>query len=253
MQNKVVEIFNKEPECGWGCHGDAYLWNVLRGCFVFDGEIRKTDDFEKALCLHYKEVIGKELKSDLNGSWSELAFRSGFAPGISTDWWIYRAIPLLRDRFEKFVGDCTGGFLDIRILLADITKRDEDIIVNPTNEQLKPGGGVCGAIHKAAGSELATACSHVSVNLNGVRCKVGSAVLTDAFKLKCKKICHVVPPNAQRGITDGEKDDLRSCYLNAMMNVRDHKPYGSIAFPSVGTGKLAFPAKEAAEIAAEVI
>ena len=162
-------------------------------------------------------------------------------------------IPLLRERFERLVGDCTDGLFDIRVLLDDITKRTEDIIVNPTNSQLRPGGGVCGAIHKAAGPELATVCSHTEVNAKGVRCQEGDAVITDAFKLRCKKVCHVVPPNAQRGVTESAKGALHNCYFNAMYQLRNEASCKSIAFPSVGTGKLAFPVKDAAEIAAEVI
>lgn len=62
MQSKVVDIFNEEPECGWNCHGDAYLWNVLRGCFVFEGfELKTADEFEKRLRKCYREVIGCDL------------------------------------------------------------------------------------------------------------------------------------------------------------------------------------------------
>ena len=130
--------------------------------------------------------------------------------------------------------------MPIEIVRADITTLDVDAIVNAANSALAGGGGVDGAIHRAAGSELLAAC-----RVHG-RCAPGDAVITPGFRLKARYVIHAVGP------ADGDAGVLARTYesvfrIAASANIR------TIAFPAISTGAYGFPKREAAQIALKVM
>ena len=129
----------------------------------------------------------------------------------------------------------------LQIVTADITTLEVDAIVNAANAALAPGGGVCGAIHRAAGPELAEACR----GLKG--CAVGDAKITDGYSLSAKHVIHTVGPVYEGG-GHGEAKMLASCYRQCL-EVAHEKGLTSIAFPCISTGIFGYPAREAASIA----
>jgi O-acetyl-ADP-ribose deacetylase (regulator of RNase III) len=133
----------------------------------------------------------------------------------------------------------------LRVVQGDITTLKVDAIVNAANDRLAPGGGVCGAIHRAAGPELAEACA----KLGG--CPTGDAKATPGFKLPARIVIHVVGPVWQGGGA-GEDALLASCYRRALELAAEHG-CRSIAFPAISTGIYGFPAGRAATIAVSTV
>lgn len=132
-------------------------------------------------------------------------------------------------------------------LLADITELDVDAIVNAANPRLLGGGGVDGAIHRAAGSGLLDECRSLPEVSPGVRCPTGQARLTRGHDLPARYVIHTVGPYWEGG---GQKEDelLASCYRACYALAAQHG-IKSIAFPAISTGIYGFPADRAAQIA----
>lgn len=134
----------------------------------------------------------------------------------------------------------------LRAMQGDITKCNTDAIVNAANSQLIAGAGVCGAIYRAAGSELSSYCQR----FNG--CATGSAVLTPGFNLLAKYIIHAVGPVWQGG-DNHERELLASCYRSCMELANTHDDIKSIAFPAISCGIYGFPLEFAVPIAVRTV
>ncbi|GIL82934.1 hypothetical protein Vretimale_8437 [Volvox reticuliferus] len=145
---------------------------------------------------------------------------------------------------ERVFSLCHGARLVIK--QGDITTEDVDAIVNAANERMLGGGGVDGAIHRAAGGELVRACAAVPEVASGVRCPTGEARITPGFKLKARHVIHTVGP-----IYENPKYSaplLASAYRNSLKLALEHG-LKSVSFPGISTGVFGYPFDEAAEVA----
>ena len=135
--------------------------------------------------------------------------------------------------------------MELTTRVVDITTVDTDAIVNAANEALAPGGGVCGAIHRAAGPELARACAGIG------QCPTGEARITPGFRLAARYVIHAVGP-VWRGGREGEADLLASAYRSAL-RLADEHGLRSIAFPAISTGIYGYPVAQATNVAVETV
>lgn len=129
--------------------------------------------------------------------------------------------------------------------LVDITTLEVDAIVNAANEELAPGGGVCGAIHDAAGPALAEACARAAP------CPTGEARITPGFDLPARFVIHAVGPVWQGGKA-GEPELLASAYRSAL-HLAKAEGLGSIAFPAISTGLYGYPLQAATRVAVATV
>ena len=135
----------------------------------------------------------------------------------------------------------------IKMIQGDITTLAVDAIVNAANQVMLGGGGVDGAIHRAAGRELYEACLKVPEVRPGVRCPPGEARITPGFRLPAKFVIHTVGPVYRDG-QHGEPEKLANCYRNSLALAAENG-CTSIAFPCISTGVYGYPKEAAAQIA----
>jgi O-acetyl-ADP-ribose deacetylase len=142
-----------------------------------------------------------------------------------------------------------NNYNKIEITNQDITTLDVDVIVNAANSSLSGGGGVDGAIHRAAEKQLLDECITIRNKQGG--CPAGEAVITNAGSLKCKKVIHTVGP-VWNGGNNNEEFLLSSCYKNSLdLAVKNN--LNTIAFPNISTGIYGYPKQEAAKTALKTI
>ena len=132
----------------------------------------------------------------------------------------------------------------LELAVGDITVQDTEAVVNAANKALSPGGGVSGAIHRAAGLKLWDECK----TLGG--CRTGEAKLSRGYNLKAKYVIHTVGPVYSGSKSDPE--DLRDCYKNSLLLASRNK-IKSVSFPSISTGIFGYPVNEASIIALKTI
>ncbi len=146
-----------------------------------------------------------------------------------------------RLKIDIRIGDC-----ELILKKGDITEEAVDVIVNAANPALSPGGGVCGAIHRAAGPELAAACA----GLGG--CKTGMAKLTPAYALPASYVIHTVGPVYRSYQPEEAARFLASCYRESL-NLAIENNLKSIAFPAISTGIYGYPIELAAKVSLAAI
>jgi len=133
----------------------------------------------------------------------------------------------------------------MEVVLGNITHQETDAIVNAANESLLGGGGVDGAIHRAAGPRLLAECRIVG------GCPTGEARITGAYELPCRHVIHTVGPVYQGGNSD-EEELLASCYTESLALAEQHG-LRTISFPSISTGVFGYPIAEASRVALETV
>jgi O-acetyl-ADP-ribose deacetylase len=137
--------------------------------------------------------------------------------------------------------------MSITVVTADLTRLALDAIVNAANPGLMGGGGVDGAIHRAAGPELLAACRELPEVAPGVRCPTGAARITPSFLLPARYVIHTVGP-VWHGGHDGEAELLARCYRSCLALAIEHD-LQSIGFPAISCGVYGYPPEQAASVA----
>ncbi len=141
--------------------------------------------------------------------------------------------------------------MTLRKIVADITTLAVDAIVNAANPGLLGGGGVDGAIHRAAGPALLAACRALPEVRPGVRCPTGQAVITPGFELPARHVIHTVGP-VWHGGRDGEPELLAQCYRHSLQ-LAHAQGLRSVAFPAISCGVYGYPPDDAAVVAVRTV
>ncbi len=146
----------------------------------------------------------------------------------------------MRDTVSYAIGNGS-----LRLIAGDITADDGDAIVNAANSALAGGGGVDGAIHRAAGPKLPAACQEIIAKIGSL--PAGGAVVTPGFDLPARYIIHTVGP-IWRGGASGEPEALRAAYAQSLARAAELH-LATVAFPAISTGAYGYPVEQAADIA----
>jgi O-acetyl-ADP-ribose deacetylase len=141
--------------------------------------------------------------------------------------------------------------MPIAVITDDLTRLDVNAIVNAANPGLLGGGGVDGAIHRAAGPALLAACRALPEVTPGVRCPTGEARLTAGFGLRARYVIHTVGP-VWRGGHDNEAEQLARCYRSSI-ELADKHGLNSVAFPAISCGVYGYPADQAAAVSVAAV
>ena len=160
-------------------------------------------------------------------------------------------MPKPRDEFTAYphhAGEFRDKHLMIRVVLGDITQIKADVIVNAANSNLLGGGGVDGAIHRAAGPELLKECQEIRKNIYPNGLPIGQAVATKRYNLHTKIIVHTVGPKYY----SQDINLLKNCYLNSL-KIAEENNCSSIAFPAISTGAYGVPIEKSAEIVSGIL
>lgn len=139
----------------------------------------------------------------------------------------------------------------LEVVVGDITRAAVDAVINAANEALAGGGGVDGAIHRAAGPELLDACRALPLVAPGVRCPTGEARITPGFRLPARWVIHTVGP-VWHGGGSGEAELLASCYRSSVELARE-RSLASLAFPAISTGIFGYPLDAACAVAVRAL
>ncbi len=137
----------------------------------------------------------------------------------------------------------------VTVVRGDLTKQDVDAIVNAANEYMLGGGGVDGAIHRAAGPALVEACRAVPEVRPGVRCPTGEARITEGFALPARFVIHTVGP---RYVVPDHARLLASAFRSSLTIASEHPDIRTVAFPAISCGVYGYPVAEASRIAVAV-
>ena len=148
---------------------------------------------------------------------------------------------------SRSFGDCR-----IELILGNIVEQEADAIVNAANTKLSGGGGVDGAIHRAAGKILKEACQRFPVDEQGRRCPTGEVRVTEAGRLRAKVVLHAVGPFYNARYADKADRQLRQLHENILRAALDHE-CRSVALPAISTGAYRFPLDRAAAVALQAV
>lgn len=140
----------------------------------------------------------------------------------------------------------------VELVLGDIVEQNSDAIVNAANTKLLGGGGVDGAIHRAAGPELLELCKQIPPDEHGRRCRTGHVQTTGAGNLPVKYVIHAVGPVFNENSAEKARAQLRQVHEEALKAAVEHD-CESVAFPAISTGAYRFPLDEAAQIAIDAV
>ncbi len=233
MKQDFSVIFEEEPK-QWGLRGDPYFWKELKEESAGKKFPFFEDEIVEYVCEKFEEVSGVPLTYKAR-PYVEKYAHGGMSSGhLCGTFWIGRGMAKLIENYRKASQKPNPKTVSLELKKISIIDVGTDAIVNAANEGLQAGGGVCGAIFRAAGlTQLQQACDKIGF------CATGDAVITDAFQLNAKYIIHAVGPRWSGGHS-GERKLLRSAFYKSLNLARDYGCH-SIGFPLISTGIFGYP------------